>query len=110
VVVRQFNEFEFREHFFQLQTDKFVEAVIVINVQKASADKVFAKIGGLLFGEHHVHVAGHVYVGIQEQVTAGHLDDILFRSEIHTQFPVAERDQIGKRRLVCVPVPSAVVL
>jgi hypothetical protein len=54
-------------------------------------------------------MTGHVYIGIQVDILASHLHDILFTGQVQVQIFIAEADQVGQCRFISIPVASPVV-
>jgi hypothetical protein len=104
------DEFQLWKYFLQLDPDKFVETVVVVHMEEAAAGEIFPQICCFHVIEHHVAVARHVYIRIEEQFTASNFDDVLFGCEVQVQFLVRELDEIRERCLVGVPVAAAIVL
>src|SRR5690606_17428772 len=95
--------------FFQFYAYEFVKAIVVIDVQETSAGKILPEVGRIRFTENHVAMACHVHIGIEKDVPAGGLNDILFGCQDYAQFLAAELDKVGKGGFVRVPVATAVV-
>src|SRR5690606_33288456 len=106
----QFNQFEFRKNLFQFQTDKLVEAVIVVNVQESATDQVFPQVCSLFCVKHYIAVTRHINVWIQEQVTAANLYNVFIGSEVHPKFSVTEFNKIRQSGFIGIPVAAAIIL
>src|SRR6186713_3133174 len=54
-------------------------------------------------------MAGHIYIGVEEQVAATYFYYVFLGLEVGAQLLVAEFDQVGQGCFVGIPVAAAVV-
>ena len=103
----QFDKVEFGEDFFHLGNDEFFESIVVVDMQKTSANEVVAQVLRLLRGEDHVAVACHVEEWIVENLAAAYIDLGVFK--VHLGVLVAESDEVGQGGWIGIPVAAATV-
>lgn len=63
---RQLDEVQFGKNLLHLRDDKVLNTIVVVNMQKAAADKVGAKILSFLAGKRDVAVACDVHKWVVE--------------------------------------------
>ena len=105
----ELDKLEFGKDLLHLGQDEFFKSVVVVNVQKASANQVVAKVFGFLCRKEDVAVAGDVEEGVAEDLAAADIDDGVLRLQAHVEVGIAEGDEVGQRGGVGVPVAATVV-
>jgi hypothetical protein len=109
MVEGKFDELKFRKYLLQLDTHKLVEAVVVVDMKEAAADQVLTKILCLLLVEDYVAMAGHIYIGVQEDILTSCFNYVFLGGQGGAKLLVAEPDQVRQGGLVGVPVASSAV-
>ena len=106
----ELDEVQLGEDAFHLRHDKLAQAVVVVDVQEAAADKIVTEVLRLTVAEDHVAVTRHVEHGVVEQFGAAHVDGGILRVEPHLLVLVAEGDEVGERGGVGIPITATAVL
>ena len=109
VVERDLNKFQLGEYLFHLWPDKFIEAIIIVDMKEPATNEIVPQVGGFLAGKYNIAMTRKVEERIINNVLVAHFHCGIIGVYVGAKLAIAEFNKVGKGGGIGIPVATAII-